>query len=282
MTGAFPGRFKIGISGKTLVLLLLLILPSALPARAQAGPSDSPHDNRPEAVSPLPFRVGEELTFDLTWIGIKGGTARMAVTEKTTWAGTPVYHFVTTAESAPVISAFYRVEDRVESFVATRGLFPLYFHSRQREGHYLGVKEIFFDPSSGKATYRKNREPAEVFSIPPRVQDALSAFYYLRTLPFAGKAPVRIETFDSKKTWSVEVRLLGREVIKTLWGRVEALKVKPLLKSEGIFRRKGDVVIWLTEDSQHLPLMMESKVVIGSIAATLVHIRGAKPPVPAP
>lgn len=291
MTGASPARSRRGARGKALVLALFLLLGAAPRVRAQdrRAPALRPPsgaralaDGGPrDKIPPFPYRVGEELTFDLTWMGIKGGTARMAVREKTTWAGTPVYHLVTTAESSPLVSAFYRVEDRIDSFVDSRGLFPLFFQSRQREGKYRGSKDIIFNPARGKATYRKNRDPVEVFSVPPKVQDALSSFYYLRTLPLKPGESLRIETFDSKKTWSVEVRVLGREVLNTPWGRVEALEVKPRLKFQGIFRHKGDILIWLSEDFQHLPLRMESKVAIGSIAATLVQIRGAKPPVPA-
>ncbi|MBI3015699.1 MAG: DUF3108 domain-containing protein [Candidatus Tectomicrobia bacterium] len=292
--------------GATLIPAVLWMLTATAGVHAQDRPSDSAQGRPPDSVRPhpeagylvegrtvvqdhsgpgataLPFHVGEELTFDLTWMGIKGGTATMAVPEKTTWAGVPVYHLVTTAESAPAVSAFYRVEDKVESFVEVRGLFPLYFKSRQQEGKYRGAKDIFFDPQTGKATYRKNQEPTEVFPVPPGVQDALSSFYYLRTLPLKSDAPVMITMFDSKKTAQVEVQILGREKVKTLWGPVQTLKVKPILKTEGIFRRKGDVLIWLTEDFQKLPLRMESKIPIGSIVATLVNIRGANPPTPSP
>jgi len=293
MTGVFPARFRRVVFALLATLALTWVAVATQGVRAQDKSLDSvrphPEAGYPEGRTPRvqdgsspPFPVGEELTFDLTWMGIKGGTARMAVSEKTTWAGIPVYHLVTTAESAPAVSVFYRVEDRIESFVDVQSLSSLYFKSRQQEGKYRGIKDIFFDPQAGKATYRKNKEPTEVFPIPAGVQDSLSAFYYLRTLPLRPDAPVVIPTFDSKKTWQVEVQILGREKLKTLWGPVQALKIKPLLKSEGIFKRKGDILIWLTEDAQKLPVKMETKIPIGSIVATLVNIRGANPPTPSP
>jgi hypothetical protein len=45
--------------------------------------------------------------------------------------------------------------------------------------------------------------------------------------------------------------------------------IQPLLKSEGIFARTGDIVIWLTDDDRRIPVQMKSKVVVGSITATL-------------
>ncbi len=45
--------------------------------------------------------------------------------------------------------------------------------------------------------------------------------------------------------------------------------VKPLLKSEGIFMRKGDVYIWLTDDDRKIPVKMKSKVKVGAVNAVL-------------
>jgi len=46
--------------------------------------------------------------------------------------------------------------------------------------------------------------------------------------------------------------------------------IKPLLKSAGIFARTGDMHIWLTDDERRMPVLMKSKVRIGSIVVTLV------------
>ncbi|NIP40434.1 DUF3108 domain-containing protein, partial [Candidatus Saccharibacteria bacterium] len=41
-----------------------------------------------------------------------------------------------------------------------------------------------------------------------------------------------------------------KEKITIPAGTFDTIKVKPLLKSEGIFMRKGDVYIWLTDDEK--------------------------------
>ena len=52
-------------------------------------------------------------------------------------------------------------------------------------------------------------------------------------------------------------------------GEFDTVVIKPLMKSEGIFNKKGDVYIWLTDDKKRVPVKLESKVAIGSITATL-------------
>jgi len=65
------------------------------------------------------------------------------------------------------------------------------------------------------------------------------------------------------------VKVLRREEIVTPVGRFKTIVVHPLLKSEGIFARTGDMFIWLTDDERRIPVQMKSKVIVGSITATL-------------
>jgi hypothetical protein len=63
--------------------------------------------------------------------------------------------------------------------------------------------------------------------------------------------------------------VLRREELVTPLGRFKTIVIQPLLKSEGIFARTGDMFIWLTDDDRRIPVQMKSKVVVGSITATL-------------
>jgi len=94
--------------------------------------------------------------------------------------------------------------------------------------------------------------------------------YYVRTLKLEVGKSVYMDIFDSKKLWNVEVKVLRRERISSILGDVETVVVKPLMKSEGIFNRKGDMLIWLTDDQKRIPVKMQTKVAVGSITATLV------------
>jgi hypothetical protein len=78
------------------------------------------------------------------------------------------------------------------------------------------------------------------------------------------------KVFASRKSWDLEVRVLSRETLDTVLGRRETLVVEPLLKFEGIFQRKGRVIVWLTDDADRTPVRMQSEIVIGSFVSTLV------------
>lgn len=88
-------------------------------------------------------------------------------------------------------------------------------------------------------------------------------------MPMEPGKSVYIRLFDSKKVWNVEVKVLRKEKIERGSKEIDTIVIKPLMESEGIFYRKGDILIWLTDDSSRLPVMLRTKVLIGSVVATI-------------
>ncbi len=215
-------------------------------------------------------------------MGIRGGIATLEVKEIVEINGKKAYRILSTARTTPFFSVFFPVEDRVETFVDVEGLYSLRFEKHLREGRYRHDSITVFDQERLIANYRyvdhgraNEGNPLEYdqgqdYPIPPRVQDELSSFYFYRTQEITPGAKAFVNTFASKKNWQVEVRAIKREVIETPAGTFNTILIEPLLKFEGIFQRKGRVFIWLTDDEYKIPVMLKSKIVIGSIYATLI------------
>jgi hypothetical protein len=142
---------------------------------------------------------------------------------------------------------------------------------KTREGRHRRDREVVFDLGGHSALYIDHRG-GEKKNIPlhDNVFDPLSSFYYVRTLKLEVGQPVFVDILDNKKLWNVKVLVLRKEKIRTKLGSFDTIVIKPLMKSEGIFNRKGDILIWLTDDERRLPVMMLTKVAVGSITATLV------------
>jgi hypothetical protein len=217
------------------------------------------------------FKVPEKLTYDLTWTGIKAGTATLEIIQNSDGM-----QIVSTAKSADWMSFFYTVDDRVESVLQSPqppslvGQ-PQSYRMKIREGKHRRDREVVFDLGGHSALYIDHRG-GEKKNIPLHdiVFDPLSSFYYVRTMNLEVGKPVFVNILDNKKLWNVEVLVLRKEKIRTKLGSFDTIVIKPLMKSEGIFNRKGDILIWLTDDERRLPVMMRTKVVVGSVTATLV------------
>jgi hypothetical protein len=216
------------------------------------------------------FAVPERLVFDLTWTGVKAGTATLEISSDN--GRTKI---VSTARSADWVSAFYKVDNRVESVLKNDsesliGL-PETYRIKLREGKHRRDRELTFDHQNQKVTFFDVLgKDKKTYKIGGNTLDPLSSFYSVRTLPLEVGKSVYVEIFDSKKTWQVEVQVLRKERVRTPLGRFETVVIKPLMQSEGIFNRKGDLYIWLTDDLKRIPVKMQSKVAIGSVTATLV------------
>lgn len=234
------------------------------------------------------FHEGERLIYDVAWIGIKAGQATMEVRGVVQWNGQPAVHLVTTAQSSPLISKFYPVDDRSESYLGLDPMRALRFQKHLREGRYRHDSQTDFDHQGGVATFRyldfspvpkeiSSLEEAEKFGkyvtqefpLTSGSLDELSLLYYVRSLPLAVGATVRAKVFASRKNWDLEVRVLGRETLDTILGRRETLIVEPLLKFEGVFQQKGRVIVWLTDDAERIPVRMKSEIKVGSFVSTL-------------
>jgi hypothetical protein len=214
--------------------------------------------------------IPEKLIYDLTWTGIKAGTAVQEISSDSSET-----RIVSTARSADWISLFFPVEDRIEAVLTLST--PSKFGSTKayrlkiREGSHRRDKEVYFDHAKGVAHYHDNLNgDKREIPIPANAMDTLSSFYFVRTLKLEVGKPVHLTILDNKTVWNVEVQVLRKEKIKTKLGTFDTIVIKPLMTSEGIMDRKGDMFIWLTDDHRLLPVRMKTKVKVGSITAALV------------
>jgi hypothetical protein len=216
------------------------------------------------------FAVPEKLVYNITWAGIKAGTATLEISSTDN-----AMRIISTARSSDWVSVFYTVDDWVEAIISKPvppevfGV-PLNYRMKIREGRRRRDKEVAFDHLRHKAACRDyiDGEKRNV-DIRGKTLDPLSSLYYMRLVtPEVGK-PFFVDVFDDMKAASVEVRVLGRERIRTGLGYFDTIVIKPLFKSEGIFNRRGDIYIWFTDDRRHIPVKMQTKVRLGHITATL-------------
>ena len=183
-----------------------------------------------------------------------------------------VYKVTTTTKSNQLISIFYPVNDVVETFMDINNLYPYRFHSKQKEGTYTGDKEIIFDREKNIAIFINHKKGGEesISEVPAAVHDPLSVVYFFRTIPFNIGKDVNIDVYDGKKNWTLVIQVLKKEKLWTPVGTFDTIRVKALIKYEGLFVNRGDVQVWFTEDSSHMPVKMESKISIGHITAILI------------
>jgi hypothetical protein len=215
------------------------------------------------------FDIGEYLEFSVSYGILPAGTAIMEVMDTISYDGAKCFRVRSTAQTNGFISTFYKVDDTVFTYIDYDGIFSHYFRKRLREGKYRNEKITNFDQRRHLAITGKDTTRTYAF-----VQDAFSSFYYIRTQDLQPGAEILIDNHTDKKNYPLKVIVYDRERVKVPAGEFDCIVVEPVMRSEGIFKAKGRIKIWLTDDQYKLPVKMQTEVFfLGSIRAELKKFR---------
>ncbi len=213
------------------------------------------------------FGVGEKLVYAVRYFGITAGFGILEVKGIETVNGRKCYVIEATARTAPFFETFYRVKDIITSYMDIMGMFSWKYSKHLEEGGYRNDSHMDF---FHKEKYAKKKDGTKC-SVPSFVQDVLSELYYYRTTFTGREDEMFIDTAsDECKSYQIVVKKIGEEKVSVDAGRFDCYHVRPFLKYEGIFRQKGDVDIWMTKDGNKMPVLVKSKIVIGTIDAVLM------------
>jgi len=221
------------------------------------------------------LQPGETLTYDVSWSKmLLAGTVVMEIRDETLPDGRPGLKFLVTGRSAGLVEKLYPVHDTAWSIFDPQIMESLSYDLNQNYGNKKKRLDVVFDHSRKKATYTLNDDAPMKLDLPEQVQDGLSFLYYLRTLDeFTIGKVIAINVLGSDKIWAVEVHTLGRETVRTPAGEFSTIKVMTHPLYKGVFMNRGEVFIWLTDDSRRVPVLMKSTITVGSFVFNLTGIQ---------
>jgi hypothetical protein len=234
----------------------------------------------------LPFEPGERLTYDVTWSIFAAGTVS-ATLQSEGQESKDHYTVTTTARSQGFVSLLFDVQNEFRSFFDPRTLCSERISKKISEGRRHKETEIVFDSQRKRAILEerdltKPNEPLKHAEneIPHCVEDVVTAFYYLRRQDLQIGKPLHLPVNDGSKTYDVTLDVQAREGIQTPLGNRSAIRVEPKVFG-GLFKRKGRMLVWFSDDDQHLPLRIKFIIAVGNITATLKSVtRIAEKPLP--
>jgi hypothetical protein len=230
------------------------------------------------AYETLPFDVGERLRFKVTYLGIKGGTAEIAIHHPVKRGQGWRQRVTGEVLSARWYAWIIELHDAVEAvFSLDNDFTPDEFFINQMEGKFRQSKIVRFFPEKREihqTTKRKGREEKnESFPHEQNAKDALGAFYYLRQQVNArggGNLKFSFEIFTSEKTWVGNVSWLRSEVKEVEGVKYDADVYALDTQFGGLLQQEGDIRMWLTRDSRRLPVYVQANVAFGYIEVHLV------------
>jgi len=225
------------------------------------------------------FEQGETINFNVFYavIGlyVNAGTASFTVTADHV-NSKPAYHVVGIGNSNPSYDWIFKVRDRYETYIDTATLQPLRFIRNIEEGGFKKTENVTFNNQANTAVTTTG-----TFKVPNCVQDVLSSIYYARNINFdkykeGDKIPFYM--FLDNEVYNLYIKYMGKEVIKTKYGKFNSIKFKPLLVKGTLFSGGEKMTVWVSDDGNHIPLRIESPIVVGSVKVDMMGYKNLRYP----
>jgi len=235
-------------------------------------------DKLPESEK-FPFAPGEELQYVLHYGIINAGIAELKVNKSNRKFNDDrgSINMVGKGWTTGATDWFFSVKDHYETFMDIEKMESLRFIRRVDEGGYLINQDYYFEQDSNKVRTQDNKS----FDVPNGVQDMLSTFYYARTLNFSN-AKINdvfvIPAFVDDKVEYLRIKYMGKETIKIRSGKYRCLKFNPLVLQGRVFEADDDLTVYISDDDNKIPILIQSKIIVGSIKAELSGYRGLSHP----
>ncbi|MBU1344562.1 MAG: DUF3108 domain-containing protein [Proteobacteria bacterium] len=223
----------------------------------------------------VPFSIGEEINYTVSWETIKAGTANFKVLEFTTVHGKKAYQFILEVKSNRYIDMLYKIRDRLEAVTDIEVTHSLLYKKTQ-SGKAKRQVMVEFDWEAQTAVYSNFGGKRDPIKIPLETVDPLSAFYKMRTLNFEAGNDLSFPVTDGKKQFIQEASVINKEKITLPSGTYDTYVLVPQVNHfSGVFTKSKDptVKLWVTADDRKIPVRIKVKVFIGSVIFDFVSVK---------
>lgn len=227
-------------------------------------------------VAPTVWGPGEKMVYKLSYGPVTAGEGTLELLGVTQYRGHTCYHLQSKANSNRFFSGFYKVRDKIVSYLDVETLYSRYFYKRLREGDYKKTVEINFDHPAEEAHYTGG----DSYPITEGVQDVLSAIYFARNLDLDVGDVYEMKAHSSRKTYDLKIVVHRKERVEVEAGTWDCYVVEPLLEGEGLFKHEGKVTMYITDDAHRIPVLVKTKVPVGSIDVELKEFTPGRPLAP--
>jgi hypothetical protein len=226
----------------------------------------------------LPFKSGEKLHYKVSYnwefIWVDAGKVVFEA-DSLQYNNQPAYHFRSYGRSMATYDWLFKVRDHFQSVAGAGNFNPHWYERNTREGDYRVKNRFEFDYTNKQiiAKTETSQKPVSVdtLALDKFVLDLQTAVYYARSLNFNemkvnDKIPLCV--IIDGKIYELFGRYLGKETIENHDRQIyRCHKFSAMLVEGTIFKGGEDLFVWVTDDKNHIPILVEAKILVGSVKA---------------
>ena len=215
------------------------------------------------------FTKGEKLEFIVHYGIINAGIASVEIEKQDFYInGKQATKVTGIGKSIGAFDWFFKVRDSYVTYMNTETLEPYRFVRHVDEGGFVFDQEYNFNHEDKIVITEKN----DTVTIPTGIQDLVSAYYYARSVDFEkyniGDV-IAFKAFVDGKVEPIRIRYLGKEKISIRSGKYRCYKFQPLVQKGRVFDDPTDVTAYISDDKNKVPILIEAKVIVGSVKLEL-------------
>lgn len=234
------------------------------------------------AQKPEAFDVGEWFKFRIHYGLVNAGYAELELKEANR-SGKKVFYAVGHGYTVGMSRFFFKVDDYYQSQFDKETTKPYQYLRKIDEGGYTKDQEGFFNQDKNTVLVKDYKHKTEkTFNVTENVQDIVSSFYYLRNHPNIDKLKVgesiMIDMFFDDEIYKFKLKYVGREKLRTKFGKVNTMIFKPIVQSGRVFKEEESLTVWVSDDENKVPLRIKADLAVGSLKADLEAFKGLKNP----
>lgn len=237
------------------------------------------------------FAAGEELVYDMYFkyglINTKAGKSSMTISDDK-YEGKDVLKMQLIGNTKGMASKFVSLSDTLTSFMS-KEVVPLAYIKNAHESGDHTIEKAAYSYNNNKITIKTNRirndelRFDEELSSGSCIYDMLSVVYYARTIDYSTMMKgdkVSISFLSGKRIVSMDIEDHGIEVMNANDNKkYDCIKLVLVINAEAFEDKKEAMTVYITNDSNRIPVRIDSKLKIGSTRAILKSYKGNKHPV---
>ena len=235
----------------------------------------------------LSFKAGEKITYEVAYnwgfIWVDAGEVYFK-TDTIIIKGKNCFQFESIGKSYKFYDWIYKVRDRYKSAIEPEMFQPVWFSRKTYEGGHEVNNSYDFDFQNSKVVssvwHSDKPQTIDTLNLTSCTYDVLSAIYYARSINFSMCEPgdtIPVKFIIDGGFYELFIRYLGKEIIANRNGKkYSCIKFSANLVEGTLFKGGEDLLVWVSDDKNKIPIMVEAKILIGSVKAYLTDYEGLK------
>lgn len=222
------------------------------------------------------FSFGERVEYRVHYGFINAAEAKVEIAKNISVVNNkPCFKINVTGRTTGAFDLISRVRDNWRSYVDTAAIVPQMFYRSIQENKYRKEETVVFNHDKDQAT-SSVKEETKTYKTPNNIHDIISGYFYLRTINFERVTEgevIEVPTFFDGDVYKLRVRYVGKDVIKTKFGKIKVLRLNPLIPDNKLFKGEGAVKLWVSDDINRIPLKAEVELAIGSLEMDIKSVK---------